>query len=50
MSGTASHVTLTPQQWLAQSDLSPWGQQCIEELEQWVPAHVERGRLAALAL
>jgi hypothetical protein len=50
MSGTASHDTLTPQQWLAQSDPSPWGQHCIAELERWVPVHVERGRLAALAL
>jgi hypothetical protein len=50
MSGTASHDTLAPQKRLAQSDPSPWGQHCIAELERWVPAHVERGRLAALVL
>ncbi len=50
MSGTASHDTLASQKRLEQSDPSPWGQHCIAELERWVPAHLERGRLAALAL
>ena len=48
MSCTAAHSTLAKR--LAQSDPSPWGQHCIAELERWVPAHVERGRLAALVL
>ena len=48
MSGTAAYDTLAKR--LSQSDPSQWGQQCIAELERWVPAHVERGRLAALVL